>query len=304
MHDTARSAPHGTPLIFGEVLFDEFEDGSHVLGGAPFNVAWHLQGFGLSPLFVSRIGADRSGDEVLAAMKSWGMRVDGVQRDGTYPTGAVKVALARDGQPSFSILPDQAYDFIDADTAQALVADEPVAVLYHGSLIVRQASSAQTLQRLQQRQPAHFVDVNLRAPWWEREQVVANIRGARWVKLNDEELHALWTNTGTLEEKARQFRQQQGIDWLIVTRGADGALLLNEQGTYDDRPPHLAEVTDTVGAGDAFSAVTLLGLLKGWAPQTILSRAMEFAATICGVRGATPADPTLYRRCLDAWGKT
>ena len=37
------------PLIFGEVLFDQFEDGSSVLGGAPFNVAWHLQAFGMQP---------------------------------------------------------------------------------------------------------------------------------------------------------------------------------------------------------------------------------------------------------------
>ena len=34
-------------IIFGEVLFDTFPDGTAVLGGAPFNVAWHLQGFGL-----------------------------------------------------------------------------------------------------------------------------------------------------------------------------------------------------------------------------------------------------------------
>ena len=44
------------PLIFGEVLFDVYPDGTEILGGAPFNVAWHLQGFGVSPLMISRVG--------------------------------------------------------------------------------------------------------------------------------------------------------------------------------------------------------------------------------------------------------
>ena len=49
------------PLIFGEVLFDRFPDGSIVLGGAPFNIAWHLQAFKQSPLFISRVGDDPLG---------------------------------------------------------------------------------------------------------------------------------------------------------------------------------------------------------------------------------------------------
>lgn len=50
--------------IFGEVLFDHFPDGSRVLGGAPFNVAWHTQAFGLAPCFISRIGNDPAGYEI------------------------------------------------------------------------------------------------------------------------------------------------------------------------------------------------------------------------------------------------
>jgi hypothetical protein len=52
------------PVIFGEVLYDCFPDGEAVLGGAPFNVAWHLQGLGLSPLFISRVGDDPLGHRV------------------------------------------------------------------------------------------------------------------------------------------------------------------------------------------------------------------------------------------------
>ena len=46
-------------------------DGSRVLGGAPFNVAWHLRGFGANPLVISAVGDDAEGREVLERMTSW-----------------------------------------------------------------------------------------------------------------------------------------------------------------------------------------------------------------------------------------
>ena len=55
--------------VFGEVLYDCFPDGKEILGGAPFNVAWHLSGFGQSPLFVSRVGDDPAGREIRGRMR-------------------------------------------------------------------------------------------------------------------------------------------------------------------------------------------------------------------------------------------
>ena len=99
--------PAGRPAVFGEVLFDRFEDGSSVLGGAPFNVVWHLQGFGLEPLLISRVGNDRLGEQVIAAMESWGMDTRGIQFDKDHPTGTVNVTL-NNGQPTFDIVPERA----------------------------------------------------------------------------------------------------------------------------------------------------------------------------------------------------
>ena len=77
----------GRPLIFGEVLFDRFPDGSEVLGGAPFNVAWNLCGLGRAPLLMSRVGEDERGDRILGAMREFGMDCGGIQRDPEHPTG-------------------------------------------------------------------------------------------------------------------------------------------------------------------------------------------------------------------------
>ena len=103
--------------IFGEVLFDHFPDGTRVLGGAPFNVAWHLQAFGQSPHFISRVGNDSAGEAIRNAMHEWGMDTRGLQTDPARPTGRVEVSFV-DGEPTYDIVHPCAYDAIEADAAE------------------------------------------------------------------------------------------------------------------------------------------------------------------------------------------
>ena len=282
------------PLIVGEVLFDVMPDGTRVLGGAPFNVAWHLEAFGLQPLLITRVGVDESGDEVLAAMASWGMDTSGVQRDDGHPTGCVQVELAG-GEPTFHILPNQAYDHLDRDQALKLVTGEDYSLMYHGSLVSRGEVSRSALDGLREGAGLPvFVDVNLRDPWWNHEDVVASVRQARWVKLNENELDVL---AGACDaETATAFRVDHELDAVIVTRGGRGAVVVDSDGIFEATPPAEVEVVDTVGAGDAFSAVFILGLANGWPIELSLERAIEFAAAVCTVPGATTEDRRLYSR--------
>src|ERR1043165_1777468 len=114
-YDFPRPAAIGRPLVFGEVLFDEFPDGSTRLGGAPLNVAWHLRGFGLDPLIVTRIGEDALGGLALERMRAAMIDTRGVQVDETRPTGRASVLQADGEGPEFEIPGEQAYDFIDRD---------------------------------------------------------------------------------------------------------------------------------------------------------------------------------------------
>ena len=138
----------GQPILFGEVLFDCFADGNIVLGGAPFNVAWHLQGLGVTPLRSSRVGNDERGNVVLRLVQEWGLPVDAVQVDPEKPTGVVAVQV-KEGEPSYNILPDQAYDAIDAEAAMVAVQQVPAGPIYHGSLILRNATPRAALPPLQ-----------------------------------------------------------------------------------------------------------------------------------------------------------
>ncbi len=298
--------PAARPLVVGETLFDEMPDGSRVLGGAPFNVAWNLQAFGLRPLLITRVGDDPAGDEAVEAMAGWGMDTAGVQRDPARPTGRVTVDLAG-GEPRYHILGDQAYDFLDRDRALAAAAAVEASVLYHGTLIQRQPLSSGTVGALRAHSKAPvFVDVNLRDPWWKPAQVQAAVRRATWVKLNESELVRLTglTPASTADERAAaaaDFRAVNGLRAVIMTLGADGAFIDDGGLTHVAAPPEGIRVVDTVGAGDAFAAVALLGISRRWQTVDLLARALEFASAVCAVRGATTTDRRLYSALLDSW---
>lgn len=292
---TATLQPPG-PVVFGEVLFDCFPD-RRVLGGAPFNVAWNLHGLGQAPLFVGAVGEDDNGAEVRRTLSAWGMDLSGLQQDPQHPTGTVQVRIDND-EPSYEIVPDQAYDHIARDQALQAVAGREHTLLYHGSLALRAQESRDTLFALREQLRARvFLDVNLRAPWWDVRGVHALMEGATWVKLNEQELDALVEDDDRgLESKARRCLQRFDLDALIVTRAAEGALVLTREGGVLSRSaPPVDGLVDTVGAGDAFSAVTLMGLMHGWDWEEILDRAAGFAAKVCTLRGATSQEKGFYR---------
>jgi len=295
-----------TVALFGEVLADVFPDRS-VLGGAPFNVARHLKAFGLNPVLISRTGNDALRDGLLEAMAACGMETVGVQVDHSYPTGQVQIHL-ENGTHRFEILPDQAYDHINADEALGIVNAIQPQLLYFGSLAQRHSVSRSALRKLldESHAPAFF-DVNLRSPWYDKETLDSSLQRAATVKLNDEELGILAQQFGlpgdTLSSQAQGLMQTYGIEQLLVTCGAHGARLVQREGGEVNVSPTGAPVTvvDTVGAGDGFSAVFILGKLQGWPIEQTLARAHAFAAAICTLRGAIPEQADFYEPFLSGW---
>ncbi|MEY3879916.1 MAG: hypothetical protein RIQ94_711 [Pseudomonadota bacterium] len=283
--------------IFGEALFDHFPDGQQVLGGAPFNVAWHLQAFAQSPCFISRVGQDAAGDKLKQAMQAWGMAIENLQVDSDYPTGTVRVIIDHD-EPRYEILANQAYDFI---ASQQVIAQ--YSFIYHGTLALRSLVSKQTLQALTaHHQGKVFIDVNLRQPWWNTASVNRWLDQADWVKLNHEELSLLSPTPNTLPAAMRLFLAEHELEVLVVTCGSRGALALNKTGDFIDvaPTPNLA-IVDTVGAGDGFSAILLLGLQLGWSLQLTMERAQSFASAIVTQTGGTIQNVNFYRPFLTAW---
>lgn len=283
--------------IFGEVLFDCFPTGEKILGGAPFNVAWHLQAFGDQPRFISRVGKDNQGTRVLNAMEKWQMDTKAVQVDDENPTGQVDITIDA-GEPRYEITAPSAYDFITSVQLPAPPAD---GIFYHGTLSLRNQVSRSTYEIVSHNNKLKiFLDVNLRSPWWQREEALAWLKKAHWVKMNQKELQLLGKNEITsIEEQMAELQTTYELEQLIVTRGAQGTIIRTAAGDFHSLVPEKnLKIVDTVGAGDAFSAVYIHGLRSGWSLAESLQNAQKFASKVIGLRGATTADLYFYQEFM------
>lgn len=282
-------------VVYGEVLFDCFPDGRRVLGGAPFNVAWGLKGFGQDPLFISAVGDDAAGRTIREKMTAWGLRTDGLQTISGQATGEVRVDLAT-GEPCYDICHPRAWDFIGDEGGRA------TQLLCHGLLALRSEASRRTLAIIRSRSAGaiRFFDINLRPPHDSPELLWQWLPGADWLKLNLDELGVvLGTRKVLFAECAAamdRLRAEHGVRNVLLTAGAAGLCIRGEYGTALCAPaPPLAHRVDTVGAGDAISAVAINGLLRGASAQEILDTAGRFAARICGMQGAITEEKEFYR---------
>ena len=106
----------------------------------------------------------------------------------------------------------------------------------------------------------------------------------------------------TMQDAMRLLLTQHDLDVLIVTCGSLGAKVLNRVGEFFEiTPADPVSVGDTVGAGDAFSAVLLLGMRQNWPLAVTMARAQAFASALVGQRGATVQDLSFYQAFIRAW---
>ena len=136
------------------------------------------------------------------------------------------------------------------------------------------------------------LDVNLRPPYDDREIVRRSLDRADVVKLNDGELRhlATWFDLrGKVRETVAALAEEFSCGTVCVTRGRDGAVLWRD-GRWTEHSGYEVEVRDTVGAGDAFLAVLLAGLLSDADDRALLQHANLIGAYVATQHGAVPED--------------
>ena len=282
-----------TPIIIGEVLLDVFPGKDGVLGGAPFNVACHLKGLGMEPLFLSRIGEDPDGSMVMERMSQWKMEEKSIEIDRSHPTGTVQVFLEQ-GHPSFDILPNQAYDYINGSGLKGLDISS-AGLIYCGSLILRSPSPARVLDKLiKQTGLPLFVDLNLRAPWYNEEIIRHLVESSTWLKVSDEELVTVLKGRNVTPKEflieGPSICADLGLERLIVTYGAEGAAAADSKDAYFSPPVVPGKFTNTVGAGDSMSAMMIRGILLGLPMEESLTHGVKIASAVCTIEGAVPEE--------------
>ncbi|CCQ92115.1 putative Fructokinase [Nitrospina gracilis 3/211] len=294
--------PYGPVLVMGEVLFDKFESGKR-LGGAPFNYAFHLHKMGIPVHFISRVGDDAEGREILEFARNHGFPTEGIQIDPHHPTGEVTVNSDSSNGHRFEILPDRAYDFIEVDVYLQKRFRDDIPFTYFGTLIQRNGKSRETLHEIQKKlgwKSTFLLDINLRAPFYDRDVIENSLKNCDILKANRHELQEikrLLDIDKTVAELPRFLAERFKLGLVCVTNGSKASVIY-ETGNREPfycTPDDSMEFVDSVGAGDGFSSMLSLGYMASWPLQTVLERSCVFATGLCGLEGALPGDDKLYQ---------
>jgi fructokinase len=276
-------------ICFGEILWDCFKAGKKA-GGAPMNVALHLHKQGINSTLISAVGNDDDGKELLVFIKEGGLNTDYVQIDDTHPTGTVDVQLDEKNQATYTIVKPVAWDNIKYHKEFDLVVQNADAVVF-GSLASRENTSKETLVELIKSAQLKVFDMNLRPPHFEKKTLENLLHQTDVLKINEDELSFL----GDLFELDSSSEQEILMDLstlfhfkiICVTLGERGAMVWQE-GKIHSHHGYKIEVADTVGAGDAFLATFIKGILHKDPIEQVLKLACATGAFVASRYGANP----------------
>lgn len=276
-------------LCFGEVLWDNLPSGAKP-GGAPMNVALHLNNIGQNVILASKIGNDARGQKLVGFLQVSGLKTDLIQTDETLPTSEVLVHLDKNNNASYEICEPVAWDNIQLTESLVNEAKNSGLIIY-GTLASRNSTTRQTLLSLLENDAVKLIDVNLRKPYDSREIVEMLLLKSNIVKLNDDELATIakWHNQFSFDEKSmvEWFAGKFNSELVCVTKGDKGAILF-AKGEYYKHTGFKVNAIDTVGAGDAFLAGFLAAILEGKPYSEALIIACATGAFVATKTGATP----------------
>jgi len=275
-------------VCFGEVLFDVLPTEVKA-GGAPMNVAYHLTKLGNKTTIISRIGDDLRGKELTDILKEKKINLENLQVDATHPTSVVLATPNEKGDMKYDIIENVAWDFIELKAHhESLIRNAGYFIF--GSLVTRSAISRSSLFNLLDIPCKRIFDINLREPFVNQKNIEYQLNKTDVLKMNEEELDLVsgwYVQFSSIEDKVRFLQNKFQIATLIVTRGAKGAVV-NQQDSFYYHDGFKVTVADTIGSGDSVLAGFLSELIKGNAVDEALDFACSLGAFVATKAGGCP----------------
>ena len=273
-------------LAFGEVLWDVYPDKVYI-GGAPFNFAAHLAKHGEEVYLLSAVGDDSLGEDTRKAVKRFGISDEYVSEVVSKKTGQCLVTLDERSVPSYNLLNDVSYDYISCDRVVG-----EFDLLYFGTLALRSRYNLSALKTLLSKKHFAdiFVDLNIRAPHYSKENVLFAISNATILKISDEELGIVAEQVNLESNDLKKFfcglsERFSNLRCIIITLGSKGVYaFLPENKTEEQCDSEKVNVASTVGAGDSFSAAFVHKFNKG----NTLEECLKYASRVAGFVVSNP----------------
>ncbi len=271
-------------IVFGEILFDVFDD-KDVIGGAAYNFCHWFARLGCRAWLCSALGNDRLGEialEKLSASKIEKELMSIVNK----PTGRCTVSMDENGKPTYNLQQDVAYDSIDAQVQN--INDIGASAFCFGTLIQRDDRNVKTLKSILEN--CHFdeilCDVNVREGAYSDSAMKLCLEWATILKFSDDEEKYVQAvvGTDTFEGIAQKFKN---VKLILRTMGAKGAQIYDvcAKRTYAFESKRV-EVKSTVGCGDSYCAAFLHRYLLGESVTQCAQAAKELSAYVATIQGA------------------
>lgn len=275
-------------------------------GGSPFNVAMALGRQGANVAYISPISTDEWGDMLSGTLIASGVELTGPRR--SEPTTMARVTVTR-GIPAYSFERDGTAERMVSEASLRAALPDGVAAIHTGSLTLTDGADAAVwesfLAGCYHAGQVVSLDPNVRL------SVVRDVEGYRArlmrmcerchiLKLSDEDLEALLPDR-TEDEAMAALRALTSARLVVLTRGAAGVRAWLGATEVGVPAVPVAEIGDTVGAGDTFTATLLAGLaaagllsppglerLDRAGLEALLHRAATAAALNCAREGCDP----------------
>lgn len=270
-------------LSFGEIIWDVFPEKT-ALGGAPLNLAAYVAGLGDNAYILSTVGTDQLGKDAIDKINNLNIKTDYIELNENTESGKCIVSLDDCGIPTYNILDNVAYDYIEIPNKE-LNFD----VLSFGTLALRHNKNLNTLKTIISNNKFKdiFVDVNIRAPFYTEDIIKFAISNATILKISDEELPVIKNvlNINLTENKDILIlisKLYNNLKLIILTKGSKGSTAYSvKENIFYNSPAVPTNVISTVGAGDSFSGSFLHKYYSGNNIKECLDFAAKVSSIVC-----------------------
>ncbi len=243
-----------------------------LVGGAEANVAIGLERLGIHAGWIGKLPNNALGRKLVNETRSFGVDTSAVVwtekgRVGTFfvewgaPPRPVMTIYDRANSAATTMTADELdWDYIKQAEWVDLTGITPAL-----SETCRQAT-IQIAQRAHEAGLKVVFDVNYRALLWSPEEARAACEQILpWVNLiviTEQDATQLFGARGSRQETVASIRQRFAAEAVVMTLGGDGSIACDEQACYQV-PGHTVQTVNRLGAGDAFVAGLLYGLMHG-----------------------------------------
>ena len=261
-----------------------------ISGGSAANSMAGIAALGLDAAFIGQVAADQLGEIFAHDMTSLGVRFETPPLQPPPPTGRCLILVTPDAQRTMNTCPGASHELTPDALDEALIGSASITFLegyLWGPERPRRAMlRAAEIAHAAGRAVAFTLSESLCIPG-RREGVMSMIDSGTVDILfgNEDEIRQL-TGCGALEDCIAGLAPKVAI--LVITRGAAGALAVEDGQRVDVPAAPVAQVIDTTGAGDLFAAGFLAARCRGAPLQRCLQAGALCAAEVISHFGARP----------------